>query len=283
MLALTPADGERIARELYLAHAVLPRHAEGLAVLLTGSVAAGLADEHSDVDVYCLYDDSIAEVLARECREAGLRVGEAWPNEATVEGVQVHYFIQPFSKLEQSVAGRDDDGLFIARNARPVHDGERRFAALRERAVEVTAGEIEAKVEEAHTFLRQRCHVVRLMLERRQPLIWIDTVVLAARAALQLCCWLDGEPRATWKWLLQYAARFTQAGLIVPGVEGLLQALGAALQAPHEQSPAGSPLLPAAEALRNAAADAVRAAGYEHLPLWLPTVERADQASQPWA
>ncbi len=76
----------------------LPRFAssiEQLSFIIVGSVATGLCEENSDIDIAIVCDGEIYETISYETQWDSGR-----PSETRMDGIQLHYYGITFEKIE---------------------------------------------------------------------------------------------------------------------------------------------------------------------------------------
>jgi hypothetical protein len=265
------AQAEAVVSWLLSEHPVLPSFRDQIAVVLTGSLGAGFADELSDIDLLILCPDAIVPDISHRFQEAGLRFGVPSPHMVTGDGLKAHYFTVLASKLRERLEAHEDDALFLVKHSVALHDPQALCSDLSRRFAQVPAAVVREKVTWNYSLVSQRSVVLGEVMRRYQPLKWLEVTELLLRSALLLCCWLDGEaPTVQNKWLMHQARSRATAPVILPAVHGVLQAIGPALQPQTAFAGGSNPLLDAAKGLDAAAREAVECAGFGSVPRWTP-------------
>ena len=121
-------------------------HLDRVAFLVVGSVATGLCNESSDVDIAVLCDGETYGELAS---------GESWeegrPSEARIQGVQLHYYVKSVEEICNELSRHDDVALYVYSTAIVLEDPQdlfrRRIAPQAASNVEVRKARLEGKLD----------------------------------------------------------------------------------------------------------------------------------------
>ena len=117
------------------------RYWNQVSVTVVGSVGAGFADEHSDLDVLVLIPEAFSAELYEACWQAvdtgririlnpRARLFKEFPL-TYLDGIDGHYQLIEFEPIEQKVSEYDDVTRWIYQNSIALHDPVGRLEALR--------------------------------------------------------------------------------------------------------------------------------------------------------
>jgi predicted nucleotidyltransferase len=104
----------------------LPRLApyrDSLSFVLVGSVATGLCDETSDIDIAILCDEATYHLIAE---------GTSWstgrPTEVHLDNVQLHYYAVAFKEIRRKLRALDDVYIYVYSTAVTLWDAGDQYA-----------------------------------------------------------------------------------------------------------------------------------------------------------
>lgn len=103
----------------------LPKFAasiEQLSFIIVGSVATGLCEENSDVDIAIVCDEGTYETISYDTRWDSGR-----PSQTRIDGVQLHYYGITFEKIESRLSELDDVYLYVYNNTVILRDPQDRY------------------------------------------------------------------------------------------------------------------------------------------------------------
>jgi hypothetical protein len=212
------------------------RHGRTAAVVLSGSVAAGLSDDRSDIDV---------EVLLPEPSYGGLydpfwqavdkgAIGILNPRArrfheypiVPLPSVKGHYRIKAAETIEARIRAMDDVIRWIYGNTHALADPNGLHAKLQELAGRYPPGVAEEKRRNL-LFLAKDCfYGLKMQLGRDH---WQSICLLSVNAVvhlLKLCCLSDGKPYPYDKWLYRVAVETTLGRRLQPPVDAILAEAG---------------------------------------------------------
>ncbi|MHB1458537.1 MAG: hypothetical protein ACYC0V_16635 [Armatimonadota bacterium] len=258
------------ADHLLAEHPVFSAHRNNISILISGSLAAGFADELSDIDLWLLCKDEVSACISEKCTANRLRFDSLPPNKLTFKGTDVHCFIFPYSKFRQGLEMYDDMTLFYVANSIICHDADACFASMIEPYVPLPDDVLKDKIKESYGWVVCLLFGLRTVLMRYQPVPWIETMGYILHRTLNLCCWLDGKAPGTTKWVMRQAESCSTAHILIPAVMSLIRAFSKALENELPQTDDNHPLLLAADVLSEAARQAVDIAGYADIPTPTP-------------
>jgi hypothetical protein len=204
--------------------------------------------------------------MAREFRDAGLRFNELPPELVKSSGMEAHYFVFPISKFRHGLDIADDYTLFLATHNLVLHDPSGQFAALTRQYADLPDELVRDKVEFAFTRVLHYTIGMNTILERFQPLCWLEYTHDLMRWALELCCWLDREPPVYSKWLIKQARGCSTADIILPPVSEIMRSVAPAIENALSEMKCEVSLREAADALEIAARRAAELKGFGDLP-----------------
>jgi predicted nucleotidyltransferase len=144
------ANLERFARDRCLPYlVVLPRfrsYRDRLSFVLIGSVATGLCNEASDIDIAIVCDEGIYNAISQNTVWSKRR-----PTEVHLDGVQLHYYATTFEEILKGVEELDDIRLYVYGIFIPLRDPDsqytERMGALFSNNSEIRKLRLEAKLD----------------------------------------------------------------------------------------------------------------------------------------
>ena len=74
-----------------------------LSFILVGSVATGICDETSDIDIAIACDENVYSIVSKDTLWSKRR-----PTEVQFDGVQLHYYAVAFEEIQQKIEELDD-------------------------------------------------------------------------------------------------------------------------------------------------------------------------------
>jgi len=90
---------------------VIAPYSDQISFVLVGSVASGLCQENSDIDIALICDDKIYKIISKNSSwDKGI------PTETKLNGIQLHYFGITSDKIKAKLEQLDDIFLFVYSN-----------------------------------------------------------------------------------------------------------------------------------------------------------------------
>ena len=216
-------------RERIQPHPLLNPVLPDAAVMVTGSVAAGTWDEHSDFDLRVVLPDEEHVRLSTQLQEAGLWDPERDHRLFLEDHEPFRRFpgaelaILSTAQLEQEFRFQLPTALWVYTHAAVLQDPLNTLGA----AVALHAEEFHARLnqlqcEHYFRFRQARNDLIPRIMPRRQTTVLSIKRGEAVREALRLAFLADGKPYPHDKWLEVIAERETRCG---SGIVGAVRAL----------------------------------------------------------
>ncbi|HLV80882.1 MAG TPA: nucleotidyltransferase domain-containing protein [Chthonomonadaceae bacterium] len=223
---------------------MLSRYTPRLSVLLVGSVATGLADEGSDVDVCFVAPPSIWHELDADLVRGGFKSGHL-PNEMTVGTLRVDWFVVSLSGAEAALEAGEDYALYDINHFIALQDPGGQYQRLAARYQSLDPALIAARVQRYSLQVTAGAEYLGALVQRGDPLECATQALGLAICAISLCLWLDGHAPGS-KRMMEMAEQCSTAECLMPPVRALLQALGEFLAGTVAAPAAGCQLMRAA-------------------------------------
>jgi predicted nucleotidyltransferase len=222
------AEGRRLrqfARDVCLPHlTTLDRfasHRDRLSFMLVGSVATGLCDESSDVDIAVVCDQSVYDAIS-----SGTDWDRGRPTEEHLDGVQLQYYGIAFEEIERKLAELDDACLHVYSTAVPLMDADGQYFKRLERLLTTNPAVRRERVEGKLDMLIRRSRALGSAVDTGDVVSIADVCLEMVRRILAVVALLDDTGFDPRKRLFTTALRGELGRRLEPRIRELLSAIG---------------------------------------------------------
>lgn len=170
---------------------ILAPYANRLSVVLVGSVATGLCDDRSDIDIALVCDDQTYGLVS-----AGTDWASGRPTEVILGGVQLHYYAISLNEIAHRIHDLDDLSIHIYLAGVPLIDPGEQYARLIAGIDKVALHERRLKHARGH--LERRLRVLEDDLSAIDRLALAALLVELTRLVVKTIALIDGvafDPR----------------------------------------------------------------------------------------
>jgi hypothetical protein len=195
-----------------------------VSVAIVGSVGAGLADVHSDIDVHILVPERdsvrIYEHYKRGYEEGTLDLLNPRALEfdefpmVKFREMDGHHQANVFESVEDSVRNYSDVDRWVYQNSIPLHDPKGRLGELRAACAEYPPHILNRKLIRHYWFMRENYGGMKTLLVRGQREALSLLCLQGISHLLKFCILAEGKPYPYDKWLYR-AAIETRLGNLV--------------------------------------------------------------------
>ena len=202
----------------------LPRFAssiEQLSFILVGSVATGLSEEGSDIDIAIVCDEEFYEAISYDTQWGASR-----PSQIRIGGIQLHYYGITFEKIGSRLSDLDDIYLYVYSNSVVLRDPQDRYVqwlhGLSSHTPEIRKQRLDGKLD----MLIRRSRALGSVISERDILcigrLCLETITLC----LKITALLDDVPFDPRKRLFRTALKGRIGQQIEDRVRHLFSSLG---------------------------------------------------------
>jgi len=216
---------KQFAREVCLPHLTgLDRfgpHRDRLSFMLVGSVATGLCDESSDVDIAVVCEQSVYDAISN-----GTDWDRGRPTEEDLDGVQLQYYGIAFEEIERKLAGLDDASLHVYSTAIPLMDPDSQYFERLGHLLTTNSQVRKARLEGKLDMLIRRSRALGSAVETGDVISIADVCFELIRRSLAVVALLDDTRFDPRKRLFTTALRGELGRSVEPRIRELLSAIG---------------------------------------------------------
>ena len=193
-----------------------------IAFVLVGSVATGLCQEDSDVDIALICDQDMYEVISKGTRWVAGR-----PTEVTVNHTQLHYYGVTFEQITGRLQDLDDVYLYVYTHAIVLQDKRGNYTRRLSKMLSADPGVRKQRIEGKLDMLLRRSRALKSCIQGGDPVAVAKVSLEAITLCLKVIALLDDVPFDPRKRLFKTAVSGPLGTRLAEDIRQLFHELGA--------------------------------------------------------